>query len=312
MHRRSLLVLAAATALSSVAPAFAQTNTTNQGNPAMPAPTKSGYAPVNGIQLYYEIYGEGKPLVLMHGGFTTIAMFTPILPALAAGRQVIAVELQAHGRTGPLGRPMTFENMATDVAELIRYLGHEKADVMGYSLGGNTALRVAIDHPEVVDHLVVVSSVYAFSGWQEYNQQGMKGMAADPVAAAAGMKQSPLYPMYAAVAKDPETNWPKAVAEMASLVGKDFDWSAEIPKITAPTLLVVGDWDGVRISHAAHLFELLGGSKQDAMYDRSGMNQNRMAVLPNTTHYESGVSPALLPVVLPFLDGYPEAPRFAG
>jgi pimeloyl-ACP methyl ester carboxylesterase len=278
----------------------------------MLTPTKSGFAPVNGINLYYEIFGEGKPLVLLHGGFTTIEMFMPILPALAAGRQVIGVDLQAHGRTGPLGRPMTFEAMATDIAELIRYLGHDKANIMGYSLGGNTALRTAIDHPDVVDHLVVVSSVYAFSGWQDYNQQGMKGMAANPAAAADGMKQTPLYPLYAQVAKDPETTWPKAVAEIVSLVGKDFDWSAEIPGITAPTLLVVGDWDSVRISHAAKFFELLGGSKQDAMYDRSGMNQNRMAVLPNTTHYESGMSPALPPVVLPFLDGYPEAPRFAG
>ena len=106
--------------------------------------------------------------------------------------------------------------------------------------------------------------------------------------------------------------WSKAVAEIVSLVGTDYDWSAEVAKITSPTLVVVGDWDSVRISHAAKFFELLGGSKQDAMYDRSGMNQHRMAVLPNTTHYESGMSPALPPVVIPFLDGYPDVPRFAG
>lgn len=312
MKRRSLLALAAATALSSVAPALAQTNSSNEGNPAMPAPKTSGFAPVNGIKLYYEVYGEGKPLVLLHGGFTTIEMFAPILPALAEGHQVIAVELQAHGHTGPLGRPMTFEAIATDVAELIRYLGHDKADVVGYSLGGNTALRMAIDHPEVVDHLVCVSCVYAFSGWQEYNQQGMKGMAFDVAGTAAGMKQSPLYPMYAKANPDPEATWPQAVAEMVSLVSKDFDWSAEIPSIKAPTLIVVGDWDSVRISHAAHFFELLGGSMQDAMYDRSGMNANRFAVMPNTTHYESGMSPSLPSIVLPFVDGYPDAPRFAG
>jgi pimeloyl-ACP methyl ester carboxylesterase len=312
LRRRTLLALSAATALSSAVPAFAETTEPNQGNPAMPAPTKSGFAPVNGINLWYEIYGEGKPLVLMHGGFTTIEMFAPILPALAAGRQVIAVELQAHGHTGPLGRPMTFGNMATDVAELIRYLGHEKADVMGYSLGGNTALRMAIDHPEVVDHLVCVSCVFAFSGWQDYNQQGMKGMAFDVAGTAAGMKQSPLYPMYAKANANPEATWDQAVAEMVSLVSTDFDWSAEVPGIKAPTLIVVGDWDSVRISHAAKFFELLGGSLQDAMYDRSGMNQNRLAVMPNMTHYETGMSPALPPLVLPFLDGYADVPRFAG
>ncbi len=312
MLRRTFLTLSAAAGVLGALPVRAQTQPSSTETKTMLTPTSSGYAPVNGVKLWYQTYGEGKPLVLLHGGFTNIEMFMPILPALAAGRQVIGVELQGHGRTGPLGRPMTWESLATDIAELIRYLGHEKADVMGYSLGGGTAIRTAIDHPEVVDHVVAVSATYAFSGWQDYNQQGMKGMAADPVAAAAGMKQTPLYPMYTAVAKDPEASWPKAVEEIVGLVGTDFDWSAEVAKIKAPTLLVVGDWDSVRISHAAKFFELLGGSKQDAMYDRSGMNQNRMAVLPNTTHYESGVSPMLPPIVIPFLDGYPPVPLFAG
>lgn len=316
MRRRSFLALSTAASVLSALNVRAQDTQPNPSEtptmPAMLTPTTSGYAPVNGVKIWYQTYGEGKPLVLLHGGFTIIEMFMPILGALAAGRQVIGVDLQGHGRTGPLGRPMTFEAMATDIAELIRYLGHEKADVMGYSLGGNTALRLAIDHPEVVDHLVAVSTAFAFAGWQDYNQQGMKGMAADPVAAAAGMKQTPLYPMYASVATDPETTWPMAVAEIVGLVGKDYDWSAEVAQIKTPTLLVFGDWDSVRISHAAAFFELLGGSEQDAMYDRSGMNQNRMAVLPNTTHYESGMSPALPPIVLPFLDGYADVPRFAG
>jgi pimeloyl-ACP methyl ester carboxylesterase len=311
MQRRTFLALSTAAAALKALPARAATQPEPQETPAMLTPTTSGFAPVNGIRLHYQIYGEGKPLVLLHGGFMAPEMFMPILPALAAGRQVIGVDLQAHGRTGPLGRPMTFPAMATDIAELIRYLGHEKVDVMGYSLGGNTALRTAIDHPEVIDRLVLVSCVYAFSGWQDYNQQGMKGMGLDPAATAEQMKQTPLYQLYTQVAPDPEASWPKAVAEFVAMIGQDFDWSAEVPDIKAPTLLVFGDWDSVRISHAAHFFELLGGSMQDAMWDRSGMNQNRMAVLPNTTHYESGVSPALPPVVLPFLDGYPAAQRFA-
>ena len=156
MIRHTLVSIVAATALSLAAPIVTEAQEAPQ-MPQRPTPTKSGYAPVNGVEIYYEIYGEGEPLVLLHGGFYSIEMFAPILPALAKGRQVIGVDLQGHGRTLPFDRPMTFANMATDVAELIKFLGFEKADVMGNSLGGSTALRLAIDYPEVVDKLILVS-----------------------------------------------------------------------------------------------------------------------------------------------------------
>ncbi|MQA91231.1 MAG: alpha/beta fold hydrolase [Gemmatimonas sp.] len=233
------------------------------------------------------MYGEGEPLVLLHGGFHSIEMFGPVLPALA-GRQVIGVDLQGHGRTLPFDRQMSFANMATDVAELIKYLGFEKADVMGDSMGGSTALRLAIDHPEVVDKLILVSTPYAFSGWHEYNAQGMKQIGAAPEQAAEqaaeGMKQTPFYQMYAAIAPAPN-NWTKLVAQVGEMLGKDYDWSDEVRQMKVPTMLVVGDWDAVRTSHTAKFFELLGGGLQDAQWDGSGMNANRLAILPGLTHY---------------------------
>lgn len=268
----------------------------------MPKPTKSGYAPVNGIEVYYEIYGEGEPLVVLHGGYGSIEMFGPVLPngkLVVEGRQVIGVDLQGHGRTLPFDRPMSYANMATDVAELIKYLGFEKADVMGYSMGGGTALRMAIDHPEVVGKLVLVSTAFAFSGWHDYNAQGMKSMSGPGMAEV--MKQSPMYESYVRVAPD-VNNWAKLVEQMGTFIGEDYDWSAEIASIKSPTLLVYGDWDSVRTRHVAEFFELLGGGKQDAMWDRSGMNANRLAILPNVTHYDIFMSPLLADVVTPFLD----------
>jgi pimeloyl-ACP methyl ester carboxylesterase len=291
--KRTILAFAATIALT--APAIAQEA------PQVPTPSKSGYAPVNGVEVYYAVYGEGEPLILLHGGFERIEMFGPNIAALAEGRQVIGVDLQGHGRTLPFDRPMTFENMATDIAELIKWLGFEKADVMGYSLGGSVALRTAIDHPEVVDRLVLVSMPFAYAGWHDYNAQGMKGMAAAPEQAAEGLKQTPMYQGYVAVAPDP-ANWSKTVAQTSALVGADYDWSAEVPNLKSPTMLVVGDWDAVRTSHTAQFFELLGGGKQDALWDRSGMNHNRLAIIPNLTHYEAGADPRLAETVIPFLD----------
>ncbi len=295
MLKRTFLTLATLAGLAVAAPAFAQTN----GDAQMLTPSKSGYAPVNGVEVYYAVYGEGEPLVLLHGGFGAIEMFGPVLSALAEGRQVIGVDLQAHGRTAPHDRPMTYENLATDIAELIRFLGFEKADVMGYSTGGQVALRLAIDHPAVVDKLVLVSTPFAQSGWQQSN---LDGMAMIGPASAEGMKQTPMYQMFSAINPDPETNWPKLHEQQGQLVNTPIDWSADVPNIKSPTLLVVGDWDSTRITHIVEFFGLLGGGKQDAGWDGSGMNQNRLAVLPSTTHYGIFMDPKLADAVIPFLD----------
>jgi pimeloyl-ACP methyl ester carboxylesterase len=297
MLKRILVAITAAAAF--VLPAAASSQDTQPaGETPMSTPSNSGYAPVNGFEIYYEIHGEGEPLVLLHGGFGLIEMFGPVLPALAAGRQVIAVDLQGHGRTLPFDRPMSFEAMATDVAELIRFLGFEKADVMGYSLGGSTALRLAIDHPEVVDRLVLASMPFAYSGWHDFNAQGMRSIGPE---AAEGLKQTPMYEAYARVAPD-VSNWTTLVTQMGAFIGEDYDWSDEVPSIRSPTLLVFGDWDAVRTAHVAQFFELLGGGKQDANWDRSGMNANRLAILPGVTHYEMFIDPRLATTAIGFLD----------
>lgn len=285
-----IAVSAAAIILGASGPVFAQ------ARPAVPA--KTGYAPVNGLKLYYEFYGTGDPLILLHGGVGATEMFAEILPLLSSSRQVIAVDLQAHGRTADIDRPMSYETMADDIAALIKYLGFAKADVMGYSLGGGVALRTAIQHPDVVRKLVLVSTPFRRDGWYPEILAGMSQMgpgAAEP------MKQTPMYQLYARAAPRP-ADWPALLTKLGDLLRKDYDWSKDVAAIKSPTLLVVGDADAVRTSHAVQFFELLGGGKQDAGWDGSGMSRARLAILPGLTHYTIFSSPALAATVTPFLD----------
>lgn len=297
MLRRTVLAIAVLASFALAAPVTS--SIAQQGTAPMSTPIKSGYAPVNGVEVYYATYGKGDPIVLLHGGFGAIEMFGPALDKLAENHTVIGVDLQAHGRTAAHDRPMTFENMATDIAELIKYLGYDKADVMGYSTGGQVALRVGLDHPEVVDKLILTSTPFAYAGWHDFNQQGMAMLgegSAEP------MKQTPMYQMFAAINPDPEANWVKLHIQQGKLVNTRYDWSAEIPALKVPTMLIVGDWDSVRIGHAVKFFELLGGGAQDAQWDRSGMNQNRLAVLPGETHYTIFMSPKLADAARSFID----------
>ncbi|MBA3426454.1 MAG: alpha/beta hydrolase [Rubrobacter sp.] len=263
-----------------------------------PAQGQTGYAPVNGLDLYYQIHGEGEPLILLHGGVGAIEMFGEVLPMLAEGRQVIGVDLQAHGRTADVDRPMAFEAMADDVAALIEHVGFGKADVMGYSLGGGVALRTAIQHPEVVRKLVLVSTPFKRDGWYPEVRAGMEQMGLE---AAEPMKQTPMYGLYSAVAPRPE-DWPVLLTKLGELLRQDYDWSGEVEEIETPTMIVAGDADSVRTSHAVEFFELLGGGRQDAGWDGSGMSDARLAILPGTTHYDIFASPALAAAVAPFLD----------
>jgi pimeloyl-ACP methyl ester carboxylesterase len=257
------------------------------------------YAQVNGINLYYEIHGQGDPLILVHGGLGSIEMFGEVLPLLAAGRKVIGVDLQAHGRTADIERPMTFEAMADDIAALIRYLGFEKADVMGYSIGGGVAQQTVFRHPEVVRKLVVVSSPCKRAGWFPEIVQSMAQM--DMAAAAEPMKQSPMYKMYAQIAPR-IADWPVLLGKLSALLRMDYDWSEQVCSIKAPAMILVGDADSVRPAHALEVFEMLGGGLADAGWDGAGMSNSRLAILPATTHYTICYSPALAAAVIPFLD----------
>jgi pimeloyl-ACP methyl ester carboxylesterase len=259
---------------------------------------KGNYAQVNGINLYYEVHGEGEPLILLHGGMGAIEMFGEVLPMLAAGRQVIVVDLQAHGRTADVNRPLALETMGDDIAALIQQLGFAKADVMGYSMGGGTAVQTAIRHPEVVRKLVTISFPYKRDGWYPELVAGMEQMGA---AAAEPMKQTPMYQLYAQIAPRVD-DWVVLVTKMGEMLRRDYDWSNEVASIQAPTLIVIGDADSMRTSHAVEFFELLGGGQKDGSWDGSGMSKSQLAILPGITHYTIFNSPALAAVAIPFLD----------
>jgi pimeloyl-ACP methyl ester carboxylesterase len=270
------------------------TTTTNT-----PAPATGRYASVNGVNLYYETFGgSGQPLVLLHGGVGAIEMFGEVLPLLAHGRQVIGVDLQAHGRTADVDRPLSYELMADDIGALIGQLGFKSADVMGYSLGGGVALQTAIRHPALVRKLVLVSTAFRRDGWYPEVLAGMAQMG--PVAAEP-MKQTPMYQLYANIAPKPE-DWPVLLTKLGVLLRQDYDWSKDVAAIKVPTLIVVGDADSIRTAHAVQFFELLGGGQADAGWDGSGMSSARLAILPGITHYTIFSSPVLAAAVTPFLD----------
>jgi pimeloyl-ACP methyl ester carboxylesterase len=255
-------------------------------------------ATVNGIELAYQVHGSGLPLVLLHGGFGSVEMFGPNVAALAAGRQVIGVDLQSHGRTPAVDRPMRFETMADDVAALIGHLGYEQADVMGFSLGGGVALRTAIQHPSSVRKLVVVSWPFKRDGWHPEMIAGFDAMGPE---VAESMKQTPIYEVYREIAPRVE-DWPILVAQVTGLVKLDYDWSAEVRDLPMPVMIVAGDADGLPPRHAVEFFELLGGGRRDAVWDRSGMTRHGLAILPRLTHYDIDVAPILATSVAQFLD----------
>jgi pimeloyl-ACP methyl ester carboxylesterase len=290
-------ILAAALALLAPPPAPDRTH-------AIPPPA-AGYAPVNGLNLYYETHGTGEPLLLLHGGLGTGEMFAAIMPALSATRRVITVDLQAHGHTADIDRPLSLELMAGDIAGLLRYLGIEKADVMGYSMGGLVALRTAVQHPAQVKRLVVVSAACRRNGWYPEILAGMDQVSA---AAAEPMKQTPMYQAYARVAPKP-ADWPVLLTKAGDMFRKDYDWSKEVAAIKAPTLLVFGDADAVRPAHAVEFFQLLGGGQKDGGWDGSGISNARLAILPGLTHYTVFSSPALASTVENFLGASTPAAR---
>jgi pimeloyl-ACP methyl ester carboxylesterase len=260
------------------------------------------YADVNGLSLYYEEHGSGEPLVLLHGGFGAGELLAPLVAELAAGRRVITVDLQGHGHTADIDRPLRPEHMADDIAALIGHLGLERADVMGYSLGGLVALRTAIQHPDRVRRLVLVSVPFRRNGSYPEVLEAMDQMGPG---AADMLSQSPLGALYARTAPRPE-DWPVLVTKTSEALKVDYDWTAETEAMTTPTLLVFADADSIRPDHIVEFFALMGGGQRDASWDGSGRPASQLAILPGRTHYDVSVSPALAPTVVPFLDA-PEA-----
>jgi pimeloyl-ACP methyl ester carboxylesterase len=254
---------------------------------------ETGFAPVNGLELYYEVRGDGEPLVLLHGGVVGVIMFGPNLEALSRDRRLIAVELQGHGRTADVDRPLSYEAMADDVAGLMRHLGIGRADVMGLSLGGGVALQTAIRHPDLVRRLVVVSAPFRRDGWYPEVRSEFDRM---DRSSGEVMKQSPLAQLY------PNVDWPTLFGKIGDLQRKDYDWSADVRAIAAPTMLVFADADAVAPAHIVEFFGLLGGGQHDAGLDGSRRPVARLAVLPGLTHYTIGADAAVAAAVNPFLD----------
>lgn len=252
---------------------------------------------VNGIELYHERSGAGPPLVLLHGGLGAVETMAPLAAAFAGAREVISVDLQGHGRTADVDRPLAFERMADDVAALMRALGLAEADVFGFSLGAGVALRIAIQHPAQVRRLVAVSFPMKRDGWFP---DILAAMAQMGPAAAEAMKPSPFYRHYEAVAPRPG-DWPRLVTKLGDLLRQDWDWSAAVAALGMPALLVFADADSIRPQHIAEFFALLGGGLRDAGWDGAARPASRLAVLPGTTHYDIFAAPLLATVAHGFL-----------
>ena len=260
---------------------------------------QTGYAPANGLSMYYEIHGSGAPLILLHGAYMTVDMMGALVSGLAESRTVIAAEQQGHGRTADVDRPITYEQMADDTAALLRHLEVEQADVIGYSMGGGIALQLAIRHPALVRKIVVASASYRSDGMPA------EALAMFPSITPELFAGSPIEEAYLRLAPNPG-DFPILVEKLKQLDTTPFAWPEEdIRSIAAPTMIVLGDSDGVRLEHAVELFKLRGGG---VMGDLAGMPDAQLAVLPGTTHF---IPPGfgvldraawLLPMVAAFLD----------
>lgn len=237
---------------------------------------KGSYAEVHGLKMYYEIHGTGQPLVLLHGGLSAIGTsFGKLLPGLARGRQIIAIEQQAHGHTADIDRPLSYQHMANDTIALLSHIGIERADFFGYSIGAGIAIEIAIEHPSIVRKLVLATPIFTAEGFHPGVLAGMEALQPEHLSG------SPFQQEYASIAPQPQ-DWPRLITRVKQLNREFVDWSPDaIASIKAPTLLIAGDSDIVRPEHVIELFRLLGGGVPG---DNTGLPQSQLAVLPGTTH----------------------------
>jgi pimeloyl-ACP methyl ester carboxylesterase len=298
------LVVIAATLIATPMTARAQAKT--MAAPPKLTPNKKGSVTANGVDYYYEIHGRGEPLLLLHGGLGSTDMFQPILPLFTKERQVIGVDLHGHGRTALGARPIDLVDIGNDLAVVIKQLGYEQVDVLGYSFGGGAALRFAVQHPAMVRRLAIASAPYARDGFfpEMLPQQAQVG-----AAMADAMKETPMYISYAAIAPRPQ-DFPRLLDRMGELMRRPYDWTEDVKKLQMPVILIYGDSDMIRPEHIVRFYQLLGGGLRDAGWMREHMSKNRLAILPDLTHYEVFLSPALATTALPFLNGQSNAPSW--
>lgn len=311
MNKHILIILLSAITVFNLG--CRQGSNEKQDNPAAPKdsvasepvkPSQSGYADVNGLKMYYEVYGKGKPVVLLHGSFMNIiSNWSQIIPMLA-GRQVIVAEMQGHGRTRDIARPLSFEAMADDVSGLLKHLQVDSADILGYSMGGGVAFQFAVRHPEQLRRLVILSGAYAHNGWWPDVEASFSTTTADM------FKGSPIQTQWDSLGNDP-AKFPEFFKKVMSIDLKPYDWSKDVKNIKAPIFMAIGDADGVRYEHAIELFRAKGGGK---MGDMHGLPKSRLAILPGTTHIGMVVQRPnwLIPMITDFLDSdlNPTPPTF--
>lgn len=258
----------------------------------------TGYAPVNGLKMYYEIHGKGEPVVLLHGSFMTIpGNWTEMIATLSKTRRVIAVEMQGHGRTADIDRDFSYDNLSDDIAALLDYLKIGKADIVGYSMGAGVALNMAIRHPNTVRKVVSISGVFRYNGWVQ------EALDAYPQFTADAFKGSPIEAEYKKLSPTPDA-FPTFVKRAIAMDLKPYDFGAEKLKATAaPILFIHGDADGVRLEHIAEMYRLKGG---EIMGDMRPRGASRLAVLPDTTHVTLMQKiDVIAPMITDFLDSKP-------
>lgn len=277
-----------------------QTNQSSQTTPPRDwsrrdtASSESGYADVNGLKMYYEVHGSGKPVVLLHGSFMTIPLnWSQIIPLLAQHRKVVVAEMQGHGRTKDIDRKLSYEAMADDVSVLLEQLKIDSADILGYSMGGGIAFQFAIRHPEQLRRLVILSSAYAHDGWWPGTEASFATFEPEM------FNGTPIRKQYDSLGNDPK-HFAELVRKVIGIDLRSYDWTKEATAITAPVLYAIGDADGIRYEHAIAFFRAKGGGKQGDLF---GLPKSRLAILPGTTHIGMIKRPdILIPIVEDFLD----------
>ena len=269
------------------------------GPAAAQTQSSGNLAGVNGMQMYYEVSGEGDPLIVLHGAYMNIPSMGEIIPALAETHRVYALELQGHGRTTDIDRPITYQNLADDVAAFMDAIGLEKADVFGYSMGANTGLQLAIRHPEKVDQLIAASVSYDVEGWQPAFREFLPQLTVEM------LTSMPFAEDYKKLAADPE-GFPALVEKLIALEHEPMAWEKEVRELKAPVLIITGDADMVTLEHSVAMFRLLGGGGMGDM--GKPLPASRLAVLPATSHTAViGQADLLQNIIEPFLMG--QTPR---
>ena len=257
------------------------------------------YAEVNGMKMYYEVSGEGDPLVVLHGAYMNIPSMGAIIPKLAETHKVYALEFQGHGRTNDIDRPITYPNLADDVADFMDAVGIKKADVFGYSMGAAAGLQVAIRHPQKVDQLVAASVAYDVEGWQPAFRDFIPKMSIEMFV------NMPFAADYKKLAANPD-GFPALVAKLIQLEKEPMAWETDVKALKTPVLIISGDADVSTLEHSVAMFRLLGGGVMGDM--GKPLPASRLAVMPATSHTAViGQTDLLIGFIEPFLKG--ETPK---